>query len=375
MIIDFKGLLDSLENDEIFTIANEARPGSNYLFNFVLPERKMRGYSAKVSSMTVKSTMSKLVGMDSPYPRGGVTTRQSFDHELAKMAIEMPFPEQYLRQLREIVNDVYRNNEDDQQTILETMFNFTDKLLVQPHLDTAEWLRAQALIYGEIDWQSDDIHLEVDYGIPAANFLTARTGNDGYGGSTSKFWTDWHEAQRILKNKVRAVYMNTRTLQTIMYNSVNNLRVVRQDELAGVFQFQRYVTLNGVNVVSDDVRDNITIFVYDDEGEVLDETQPGTGETVSVPFVPDGAIVAIGAYDSKQFRIGAGSTAENINNPVQLGYTHVGPTEEGNGRLGRWANTFVPQGREWMFVGQSVQNLLPVIEAPDRIVNLTTDVV
>ena len=291
------------------------------------------------------------------------------------MATEQPFPEEYLRELRELVNDMFNNTIDGEQQILETMFNFTDKLLVQPHLDTAEWMRAQALITGGIDWISDDIHLEVDYGIPAANFITPRTGNDGYGGSTSKFWTDWHAAQRILKNRVGGVFMNTNTLQTIMYNPVNNLKVVRQDDIAGIFEFQRYVTVNGVNVVSEDIRDRITIFTYDDAGEVLDASDPTSGNTTLVPFVPDGAITMIGRPDTRVFTIGSGSTDESKNSPLTLGYTHLGPTEEGNGRLGRWATAYVPQGQEWMFVGKSASNLLPVINKPELIVNLTTDVV
>lgn len=372
MIIDFKGLLDSMEDTELFTIANEARPGSNYLFNAILPERLRRGYSAKAGSMTIQSTMSRLVGMDSPYPRGGTMKAASFEHKIAKTAIELPFPEEMLRELREIVNDVFNNTMDDHQQVLETMFNFTDKLLVQPLLDTAEWLRAQALITGEIDWQSDDIHLSVDYGIPAGNFLPARTGNNRYGGSTSQFWTDWHEAQRILKNRVRLVAMNTNTMQQILYNPANNIKPLRIDEQNGIFEFQRYTTIGGNVVVSDDIRDRFTAFTYDDAGEVIDSTDPTSGNTVDVPYLPDGAVLFIGQNDRKAFEIGTGSTDESENTPLQIGYTHIGPTEEGNGRLGRWANAFVPQGREWQFVGQAVQNLLPVIDRPELIVNATT---
>lgn len=373
MIVDFKGLLDEMEDTEIFAIANEARPGSRYLLNSVLPEVKRRGYSAKSSKMRIKATMAKLVAMDSPYPRSGVQEASIWEHNLAKMAVEMPFPEAYLRELREMITELMARNVDGKEQMVETMFNFTDKLLVQPHLDTTEYLRGQALFTGAIDWESDGIHLEVDYGIPDANFLTARTGADGYGGATSKFWTDWHEAQRILKNRVRGVIMRTETLQTIMYNNANGIKVVRQDDIAGIFEFQRYITINGQNVVSDEVRDRITIFTYDDEGEVLDETKPGTGETKILPFVPIGVIAVIGAYDTRQFQIGFGSTPDPT--PIQLGYTHVGPTEEGNGVLGRWAKAYVPEGQEWQFIGKSAANVLPVIDAPERIVILTTEVV
>ncbi len=374
MIIDFKGLLNAMEDNELFTLANEARPGDNYLLNAILPERPRRGYSAKAGSMTILATMSRLVGMDSPYPRGGAAKASSFEHKIAKTAIEMPFPEEYLRELRELVNDLINLQQDGHEVVLETMFNFTNKLLVQPLLDTAEWMRAQAIITGELDWQSDDIHLEVDYGIPAANFLTARTGADGYGGSTSKFWVDWHAAQRLLKNRVRAVFMNSTTMETILYNPVNNIKPIRIDQENGIFEFQRYTTIGGNVVVSEDIRDRFTAFTYDDAGEVLDSANPLSGETIDVPYVPDGSVVFIGQNDKKAFEIGTGSTNESENTPLSLGYTHIGPTEEANGRLGRWANAFVPQGREWQFIGQSVQNILPIIQRPELIVNATTDI-
>lgn len=373
MIIDFKGLLDEMDDSEIFAIANEARPGSDYLLNSVLPEVKRRGYSAKSSKMRIKSTMAKLVAMDSPYPRSGVSERSGFEHAIAKMAVEMPFPEAYIRELREMIQDLMGQNVDGKEAMVETMLNFTNKLLVQPHLDTTEWLRGQAIFTGAIDWESDGIHLEVDYGIPDGNFITARTGNDAYGGSTSQFWPDWHTTQRILKNRVKGIIMRTETLQTIMYNPVNGIKVIKADDIGGIFQFQRVVPMNGVNVVSDDARDNITIMIHDGEGEVLDEANLGTGQTKILPFVPVGAIGVIGAYDNRAFQVGTGSTPDPT--PITLGYTHVGPTEEGDGRLGRWANAYVPEGQRWQFIGQSAANVLPVIDAPERIVIMTTDVV
>lgn len=372
-IIDFKGMLDAMEDNEIFDIANEARPGSNYLFNAILPDVERRGYSAKAGSMSIRATMAKLVAMDSKYPKGGAQRRSSFEHKIAKFAIEMPFPEEYLRELRELVNDAFNNNIDDEEEILETMFNFTRKLLVQPMLDTSEWLKGQSLQLGLISWQSDDIKLEVDYGIPDENFLPARTGSDAYGGLTSKFWVDWHEIQRILHNRVRGVYMTTKTLQTIMYNPVNGIKVVSQDDVNGIFQFRRVIVRNGVEVVSDDTRDTITVFTYDDSAEVLDDTKPNTGETINVPFMIDGVMMAIGQNDDREFRVGTGSTREN-RTPVTIGYNHIGPTEEGNGRLGRWATAYVPQGEEYMFTAKAAQNSLPVIQRPDLVANATTEV-
>ena len=371
MILDFQGLLDGLEDDEIFAIANGARPGTNYLYNAVLPEELKRGYRAKAGSMTIRATMAKLVGMDSPYPRTGAIETSDFEHEIAKMAVEMPFPEQYRRELREMVQEATGRQMDSTEEILETMFNFVDKLLVQPHLDTAEWLRSQALWTGQIDWQSDDIHLEVDYGIPAENFLAARTGNDAYHGSTSKFWDDVRLIRTRLKNQVRAIFAHPDTIEAIQNNPANNLKLISQDEMSGIYTFRKYILVGGVPMVSEDVRDNVKLIAYSDEGEVFDDTQPGSGVTKKVSFCPTGGLLAIGAYDAKRFRVGTGSTQPQ--SPVELGYTHVGPTEEGDGKLGRWANLYVPEGKKYQFIGQSVTNLLPVIEAPDRICVSSTE--
>ena len=372
MLIDFKGLIATLDDGEIMTLANEARPGSNYIFNSVLPEVKRRGYSAKGGSMTIRATMAKLVGLSSPYPKGGAFEQTEFEHKIAKMAIEMDFPEEYLRELRELVKDALSQEVDAHEQILETLFNFTDKLLVQPHLDTAEWLRGQALVTGAIDWQSDDIHLEVDYGIPSTNFLPTRTGTDAYDGTTSKFWADVRSAQSILNNRVVAIIAHSTTVRAIMDNPNNNIRLIRADETAGIFVFQKYVSIQGNTQTSEDTRDTVTLITYDDEGEVYDSTKPGTGETVKLPFMPVGAVLFIGAFNPKRFIVGAGSTPPVT--PISLGYTHVGPTEEGDGRLGRWANLYVPEGKNWMFVGHAVTNCLPVIEAPDRLVVAKTDI-
>lgn len=373
MLIDFKGLLEGMEDDDIFVLANEARPGDNYLFNGVLPNRNRRGYHAKAGSMSIRATMAKFVGMDSKYPRGGAARRSSFEHRLAKMAIEMPFPEEYLRELRETVNDAFNNTDDDHEVIVETMFNFTEKLLVQPMLDTEEWTKGQALTTGVLQVSTDAIEFEVDYGIPDENFLPARTGSEAYGGADSKFWDDWHEAQRILKWRVQVVMMRTTTLEVIMYNPNNDIKLEAIDRDNGVYVFRRWVLRDGIPVVSEDPRDAITIVTYDDEGEVLDESAPGTGKTVTVPFIADGALLFIGRNDGREFTIGSGSTDEPETS-VRVGYTHVGPTEEGNGRLGRWATAYVPQGEEYMFTAKTAENFLPVIERPDLLVNATTEI-
>jgi hypothetical protein len=58
---------------------------------------------------------------------------------------------------------------------------------------------------------------------------------------------------------------------------------------------------------------------------------------------------------------------------MALGYTHIAPTVEGNGLPGRWADLGTPDERPWELRGRGVSNVLPVIENPDKLVVLHTE--
>ena len=85
-----------------------------------------------------------------------------------------------------------------------------------------------------------------------------------------------------------------------------------------------------------------------------------------------GKIVAVGNNSGTSYVVGAGAT-QPIEN--RLGYTHLGPTVEGGGTPGRWAEVYVPEAAPWSFAGRGAANILPVIEAPEKIVIMTTDMV
>jgi hypothetical protein len=80
----------------------------------------------------------------------------------------------------------------------------------------------------------------------------------------------------------------------------------------------------------------------------------------------------IGNNTRRGYRVGEGSTP-NPDAERALGYTHVGPTVENNGLVGRWAQVFRPQERRWQLVGQAVSNILPVVENPELIAVASTD--
>jgi hypothetical protein len=365
MFFSFVAALLSLGPDVAFRLINAARPAASYLYATILPERPMMTYEVKNASMVVRSTMAGLVGMDSPYPPSGMVDASTFLKNSAKIANTVVMSEEALRTLQSLLMHLTASGTATNQVMVEEVLNFTNALLIQPHLDVAEWLRGQALCTGAIAWTFNGIKLEVDYGIPAGNKLTHRSGNDAYSGSTSKFWEDVRAQGKLLRKASRIIRIaHPDLVEDIIANSVNGVRVVSED--ASQITLQRMIAQNGTNTPSSDSRDAVTIFKYGLESEILDPTD--TSKTKILPFHVKTKLVAIGTGPNNGYVVGAGSRQPT---EYELGYTHIAPTVEGNGAAGRWARVYVPQERPWQLVGEGVQNMLPVIDsraAADRIV-------
>ena len=377
MDFDLRAAIENLEQSTIFELANQARPPADYLFNAVLPSINMDTYDVANSTMTIRTTMAGLSGMDSKYSPGGASEVSEMSGKTGKITVTSELPEQFLRQLQNLLLRLTATMQGTEEAIQQTGINFVNKVIVQSILDREEWLKGQALFTGELDWTFNGKKLSADYGIPAENFLTARSGNDGYGGSTSKWWTDYYSAQEILGWKVSACIMHPTTLKAIMSNAeVNQLQFVSADPATNQFIFQRIVSRGGNSVLSADPRDMIMIIAYNKEGEVWDPANPG--KTIKVPFCPPGGVLWLGERidaASNVFVVGEGSTdAPIIESPVLMGYGHVAPTTEGGGMPGRWSRLYVPQERPWSLASDGVSNFIPVIQAPDRLVIGTTDV-
>jgi len=368
MDLNFVEAISALGPNASFRIANAARPPANYLFNTLLPETPKPSYYIDSGNMTVRATMAGLVGMDSPYPPGGVVEMSTFLEQSAKMAIDVPLNEGTLRQIQEMLAQVMLGGGSTKEALSQEALNFLSKVIIQALMDRAEWLRGKALTTGAINWTFNKKNLLVDYGVPAANFLTSRTGNDAYDGSASKFWTDVRAAQRLLHYSVRAVIAHSTTIDAIVNNAVNAAQITAQS--VGGMAISRYLTIGGTTVPSTDARDRITIVAYDEEGEIFDPADPEN--TITVPFMTSGKLLFVGNNNRSGYRVGQGST-DDPTEDLALGYTHLAPTVEG-GAPGRWSRLFTPEGQPWMLRGQGVQNLLPVIEAPKKIVVATTTI-
>ena len=373
MLLNFAEVLSQIGDGAAVRVANSARPPANYLFNTFLPERMQPDYSVEAATMIVRTTMAGLVAMDSPYPPGGTLEIGTFLENSAKIGVANTLTEGALRQIQSLLREMMLNGTGGSEFLVGEALNFLNKVIIQALLDTDEWLRGQALVYGLINWTFNKKNLYVDYGIPTANKLPTRTdaNNDSYSDSASAFWTDVRAAQTALRYDVRAAIMNSATFNKIVNNSVNAIQLISQS-LNG-FTVRRYTTVGGNTVLSNDTRDGMTFIIYDEEAEVLDTSPAASfGTTQRLKYMPDGKILFVGGSAGNRYRVGLGST-DDPRNDLELGYHAICPTVENSGKMGRWARLYVPQGYPMQLRGEGVENSLPVIYSPQRIVIATTE--
>lgn len=368
MFLNFSAVIAALGgNRAVFRIANESRPPGDYVFESILPERNVWSYHAESANMTIRATMAGLSAMDSPYPPGGYIEASTFLEQTAKLAIEVNLPERTMRQIQQMMLVLQADNQPTNEAAQNQVLNFLQKLVVQPLQDVGEWLRGQALATGAINWTFNRKDLVISYSIPAANILATRTGTDAWDSTTSKFWADVVLLRRQLKGNVRAYIAHPDTVDKIRYNSANNIVMTAGGDNSGPITFRKIIPATGQFTV--DQADQITIIAYGLEGEIINPANPAS--TIIIPFCPRNKLIAIANNTRPGFVVGEGSTP-SPNAEVELGYTHIGPTVEGGGRPGRWAQLYTPESAPWQLSGRGCENLLPVVEAPDKIAIAST---
>lgn len=352
-------------------LSNAARTPAQYLLTAILPERDVPDYIAKGGSMRVRSTMAGIVGLDSVDPEGGAMDLTTFMERIAKISIMNRLQEQTIIELQNLARAAVIAGGNSRDVAVNAVLNFVAKLLLQPHYDRREWLRAQALFMGSIDWQFNGVDLQVDYGIPTANVFVTRTGNDAYDGSASKFWTDWKAARLILGDAFRGAMVTRQTLDSIVENPVNKITVLADADRS--VSLARYAGAeDGLRPLTADQRERATFVVYDKEGEVWDLDNPG--KTKKARLIPSGVLGFFGSNDrSSEFIVGEGATVDPENDRA-LGYSHIGPTVENNGQTGIWTDVGVPRDMPQHFEGKARGRFLPVIENADKIVLASTTI-
>jgi hypothetical protein len=369
MNFNFADALSVLGADSVFQYANAVRPTAAYLFNTLLPERPEPTYSVDGGAMTVKSTMAGLAATDSPYPPTGLTKVSTFVAKVPKIANYTSMPEEAVKRMQGILRGL--GQPDSIEFIQNEAINFLGKVIMQGHLDTFEWLRGQALVSGEIDWTFNNMNLVIDYGIPTANILTTRTTTESWDSTASAFWDDIDLLQQALDYNVRAYIIHPTTLNKILNNSVNAIELISNVDMGDGSRKYTFTRLIGTTERRDsDARFTVEVIAYGLEAEVLNPA--GTDSTQKLPFMQQGKILAVANTGRTGYRVGEGAT-DDINKEGDLGYTHIGPTVEGGGQMGRWGQLFTPEQLPMQLHGRAVTNGLPVVETPEKIAIASSD--
>lgn len=224
---------------------------------------------------------------------------------------------------------------EEQQGVIQAIYDNTDRLVwgVQ---DREEWLRAKAVYVGQLQYNENDVQLNIDFLIPAKNKLNVTTGWTDT--QNSKPIDDLRQAVRQFKDAnngeapvemhmsdtVEALLLQNAQVKMHVYGSPTDARIVTSEQLQNLFSA---LSLPPYRVVSDQV----------------------VGENGSERLMPEDRVVLLG---------------EN------LGYTAQGPTVENNYKPGIYV---IPQiqetnpPRQEVFVGEAA---FPALERPSAIVHL-----
>lgn len=378
----------AFQNNFAFRIVNQARTPDQYLLATFLPEELRTDYVAASGGMTIYATMAGMSGMDSPYAKGGHIESDQQSNEVTKVTNALTLQEKQLREIHAIIENsglnVLRNGGNLSQAraatntqAVEALLNVTNLLILQGHFDTFEGLRGQLVTTGKIDWIFNGIPLKIDYKIPNKQKIV-RSGTESYYASGSKWWADVATAKRLLPGGIVAVLLHPNTYDAIVSNPANQIIITDENDITGTASFVRNVGAKQgnepiVQIPSADGRERITVVRYGAQGSVINSQKPE--ELKNINFIPEGFIVFIGNNDIKGFRLSTNQGSQNNaqQRALRLGYTHIAPTIEGQGRPGRWGRIFTPEGRPYQLQAEGVTNGLPMLENKDKLVILKTD--
>lgn len=235
---------------------------------------------------------------------------------------------------RELLKFNAPRHDAEKQKVIEYIYNNTNEL-VQGVDDLEEFMRAQALYTGKLKYEDkeNDIKIDVDFGIPAENFLDVTT---PWSDPTSTPLEDLQAAVDRFKaanqrKKPQFFHMTSTTeawllrneqIKAQIYGDPTDKRILTVSDVKAV--------LSGLNLPPYQINDDV-VNLY------------GEGE---VPLLEDGKLVFFGD---------------------KLGKTFIGPTAEKNYQTGKFVATKIETDppQQSVRVGQT---MFPALQRPDAIV-------
>lgn len=359
-----QAILSTMTPDDFFALANQPVPESEYVLLSILPDELRLSYQAKSGNLKIITTVAGETGMDSPYAPVGGIEMNAFEKPIAKWTAETLMTEEMQRELQQRITNIRAGtiSGNSLDYIRNFVVNWLNKVIRQAIADRHELMRGETLTTGQLVLRGGT----VDYEVPAANKFAKRTGGEAYAASGTTFWRDMRRAEGIL-GSVRSRVMSMDTLNNLLDSSGNPMAVLSETVSAGgnvkVVQVRRLI--GSQQTLSQDARDGYTLVGYRRSVTLK------VGKTYAQRQVlPDGKIAVVGSNDvTIEAQDGTMLTRPG------LGRTHIGPTVEGNGRPGIWTNAYTPQNRPMHAIAQGAVNSLTVLDAPEKLVILDTELV
>lgn len=320
--------LDEFQQDQITAYVQTVPAQREYLLRNLMPQETefdinfaynvINGEYAKAASIT---------GWNASAPLRDKRALSQAYGEVAKIQHSSRLDE------KELLSFNRPRSEQEKAQVVEYVYNTTDDLNTGVD-DTEEYLRAQAIYNGRLqhDDEENDVHIDVDFGIPEENKLSAAT---DWSESDSTPLTDIQEAVKQFKRKNQrrkpvVMHMTTATeadllqneqIRVQVYGNENGQRLLTKNDLANVF--------NALGLPPYQINDDVIVM---DDGEQQ--------------LLEDGKVVFIGS---------------------DIGATKIGPTVENGYSPGKYALPMIENNppSQTMIVGEAA---FPALRKPNAIV-------
>lgn len=320
--------LDEFQKEEFLGFVENVPPAKNYLLRSFLPNKPMDDIDFTYNIFNGKYTKAaKITGLNAGAP---LRDKQGIDKAMGSLAkIQTSF--------RIDEKEMFRfnnpRNTAESAGIVDYIYEEAGDL-VNSVYDTEEWMRARALYHGGFNYNQDEVVIQFDYNIPAANKMTAAT---AWTVDTSTPLADLRAGVKQFratnKNKKPVVMHISEAVEAdllknqqikLQVRGVNDNRLITTSDLQNVFQA-------------------LGLPPYQIQDDMID-IDDGNG---SQALLPERRIVFLGEA---------------------LGFTGIGPTAEKNWQTGIYVVTDIKETNPPMqavFVGETA---FPAFQRPTSVV-------
>lgn len=321
--------LDEFLQEEFQGYVENVPPTRKYHLSAFMPNKNV--YDLKFAYNVINKVYSRtasITGFNADAPLRDKDSLSKHFGELAKVQHGFKLDEEELLKFNQPRND------EEKKEAVNYVYDQTDNL-VEGVRDIEEWLRGQAIYHGKLQYEENDIKIDVDFGIPEENKLTTTIAWSDYARSTpledlQKAVEQFKKANNNkrpvmihLSAEAEAHLLQNEQIKVQLFGQANVARLVTKQDLANVFSALSLPPY----VVNEDMIDN------------------GKG---AEPLLPPTRVVLLGE---------------------ELGRTFFGPTVEKNYEAGIYVLPIVEKKppRQEVYVGETV---FPALQKPQAIVHL-----